>query len=817
MAFPYLAPFDDWVQVILKQREKDKIGGIFKNPYAVLTSAAKVVKSTPSQDPKIRKEQIKAILKGELAGGEKSYNGCIIANNISSLDLSYRTGLTAVGIDFDGKIIEVEGETDRRVSTPIIESIDIDTDGANNTLKKANVKVRCFTLKQFEMFENFFLKPGMNVLLEFGDSSILGGLLDKVDRNIIKKEDVTVYRSGEKQTILPISRLEDCLIPKNKFEEFSNELVSYYKSSLSGTIKYFTRIESSLGTYDLMAGIVTNFNFSIEENLTYSVDIEITQANQISLALPINPKKKFSTYNTTSENKAGQNSEREQIVDSICLNFDLEKSKLESILSKKHPEGKDWINDEFFNYNKVDTTQKDQVASANPYISLRFILKILMNYVITENDNAVDSNFFEFIIPKYYTKKVKDKPEFSGEVEFIPVQSKDNMISVSDSLIFPTDELPKMVDSGKDNKIDIKSNAEDGRINGYNFHYNGDLFIPGLGTNLKLNFNGKNDRLGNALNIFIKYEDVVRMWKQELYRIDFLEKLLDLINKNSLGLFQLVYGSTEENGPGSILDYKLATSSNAKIRPISEGDTFRFKIGPNESIVRSLSFNFEMSNLVAGQTIFNSNKFVSETIKAKGKTKEEFKDVKTIDDIELPANVYKAIDMSTLGNADGWYSINNIELKTIQERTLKKIQQIQTSSDQTAQQILSGSFDSNKDASTEAEKASDIIKQYSTQFKFGQKDSDLKTLIYKDEKFILEKISQTVEEKIKKPTLSPIDISLVVDGFSGFRCGYCFCVDGVPEIYNKSGVFQITNVKHQISNDGWQTTIEAGYLARKFD
>ena len=54
-------------------------------------------------------------------------------------------------------------------------------------------------------------------------------------------------------------------------------------------------------------------------------------------------------------------------------------------------------------------------------------------------------------------------------------------------------------------------------------------------------------------------------------------------------------------------------------------------------------------------------------------------------------------------------------------------------------------------------------------------------------------------------------MTIVIDGFSGFRCGQYFNIDGIPEIYNQIGVFQITNTKHNIQKDGWSTTIEAEF------
>jgi hypothetical protein len=66
-----------------------------------------------------------------------------------------------------------------------------------------------------------------------------------------------------------------------------------------------------------------------------------------------------------------------------------------------------------------------------------------------------------------------------------------------------------------------------------------------------------------------------------------------------------------------------------------------------------------MSNLVAGRTVFNAQKFLIESLK---KVKPE--DKKKID---LPADAYKSFDNSMFGNADGFYSINVIDLEALKE------------------------------------------------------------------------------------------------------------------------------------------------------
>ena len=50
-----------------------------------------------------------------------------------------------------------------------------------------------------------------------------------------------------------------------------------------------------------------------------------------------------------------------------------------------------------------------------------------------------------------------------------------------------------------------------------------------------------------------------------------------------------------------------------------------------------------------------------------------------------------------------------------------------------------------------------------------------------------------------------------MDGVVGISCGEYFLMDGVPEIYNQRGYFQVMNVKHSIKENRWTTTLEMAY------
>ncbi|MFM1930522.1 MAG: hypothetical protein RL387_1850, partial [Bacteroidota bacterium] len=163
MGFPFLAPLKKWTTDKLEAREKNKEALNTLMPFIILSSAAVVTRQAKTKD------ELKAIYASK-SYDSFSYKGCVIANSTDILK-NYQQSNTLVGYDLDGKPIEVDKETNRRVSMPIIESLEIDTDGGNNTLKTAQLKIRVFTLKQLEMFELFFLRPSMRVVLEYGWNS----------------------------------------------------------------------------------------------------------------------------------------------------------------------------------------------------------------------------------------------------------------------------------------------------------------------------------------------------------------------------------------------------------------------------------------------------------------------------------------------------------------------------------------------------------------------------------------------------------------------------------------------------------------------
>ncbi|MFM2394266.1 MAG: hypothetical protein RLZZ546_2248, partial [Bacteroidota bacterium] len=339
MGFPFLAPLKEWTTKKLEEREKNKEALNTLMPFVVLSSAAVVTKA-----PKTTKEL--QSLYASKSYDAFSYKGCVIANSTDILK-NYQLGKTVVGYDLDGKPIEVEGESNRRVSMPIIESVEIDTDGGNNTLKTAQVKIRVFTLKQLEMFELFFLRPSMRVVLEYGWNAGIREKLDITSKMFANKSHTEYLQ---------------------KYSKIFSHKEDAYRIAKS---EYINTLEDTKGNYDFMAGVVSNFTYSPQADGTFDVMMEISAGNELQLWMPV----KQSKNSDKSDAKSSDVNFTPYQTWVNKLTADLNNP---SFKDKFFNNQKDWEN-EFFNWGAINITQKDTTFSKDPYISFKLILVLVNN------------------------------------------------------------------------------------------------------------------------------------------------------------------------------------------------------------------------------------------------------------------------------------------------------------------------------------------------------------------------------------------------------------------------------------------------------
>jgi hypothetical protein len=756
MGFPFLSPLKPWIVKKLREREGN-LQNNFLKPFVMVSSAAIVTKSGDSMGiiGKIKEQQYDGI-----------YHGCVIANT-TEVDRLYQTGNTIVGYDLTGKEIIVEGELNRRVSTPLITKVDIDTDGGNNTLKSAKIEIKVFTLKQLEMFELFFLRPGMNVVLEYGNTA------DVKTKYLIQKE---LFAS------------KDYIDYVNKFVEIYSHKDNAYKDA---KLRYLKTLETTGGNYDYWAGKVTNFTLGVSDDGTYNIMLEISAGNELQMWMPIKQSKPNSKVNTQDTNVVTLKPYQTWV---NKLAADLGVPNLVDEFSDSKWEK------EFFNWGVINAKAEDTKISKKLYISFRLILHII-NKIRLVTDSPKQIGFV------YFKEKPNGKIDGTDDINaIIPIHSNQFIISSNEELIIPG-KLPKpIVTTEKEKDVIRLSEKEtiDGKINGYSFNVNED------GTNLTLYGIDGLPKLvegycGNLLNVFFNYESFVKTYIKAYTAADVINSLLQTVSANMYGLCNLTLqkeSDTPSAQPLTIIDRKL-TFPKPEEKP---ADIYRFNIGVgglnsvSSSIIQGFTFNMELSTLQQAQALYQSQIIINQSLKDGTKS----------DNQTTPSNdPYRHADMSFAKNADGYYSIDSIEVRKIKDMDAynKVIKKLTNSEEDTSVQ---------KDKAKETEKPpklDEVIKKNFVNFKENpdNKTGVARTLIYKDPSIIQHSIKK---DKQGSTALTYIEISIVLDGIAGISCGEYFHMGGVPEIYNQNGYFQIMNVKHMIDDNQWKTELHAGYLIK---
>lgn len=739
MGFPFLAPLKKSLVKKLKEREDNISYANSLMPFIILSSATVVTKNGKKVEEIIKNHDYK-----------DAFLGCVVANTTDIKNL-YQTGKTLVGYDLNGKPIEVEGETNRRISTPIIVSMELDTDGNNNTLKTAQLQIKVFSLKQLEMFELFFLRPAMKVVIEWGFNT---DIKDKSNKYII----------GSK------------LFAKKNFTDYLKAYVDIFshKDNAYREAKsvYLKTIQETNYEYDYMAGSVSNYTFSPETDGTYNIMLEVSAGNELQLWMPV--KQASTDAEAAKADKAPNATPFQSWVNKIAA--DMNYPDLKNSFNEK-----DDIN-EFFNWGVINEKQEDSKFSKDVYVSFRLLIKIISNLAVYKESE----------------KLIRIVYKFDGK-DVIPVNSSPFIISTTTDFILPG-QLPSIevaTDDAEKNKIIIKENKSiNSPVNGYSFNITNEIIKKGIElTNIDVSNenNGVASTIGNLLNVFFNWSTFVEIYTQSYALADLVNGLLGTINDNMFGLCDLQFGKPDDipcaSSNNTIIDVQLLTLPTPK--PQDNNDKiYRFKIGAIGSIVKEFTFNMELDALAQSQALYSTQLALNNV---KNDTSES-KETNT-------TRAYAQANNPQHRNQDGYYSVNAIELVLVEDS--EKWNTVIT------KELNSEVIKEEGDGEKEKQNMNEVLSQNFVKFKSTKGSTTSgNNLIYKDKSLIQSTINKSPPEAT---ALTFLEITLAIDGIAGLSSGEYFHIDGVPEIYNRNGYFQITNVKHGLDESGWKTTIVAGY------
>jgi hypothetical protein len=139
---------------------------------------------------------------------------------------------------------------------PGITSVSIDNIGAYGSVRKATINFQCWDIKQLEVLESLYMRPGYTVLLEFG-------------RNI-----KLVRKNG-------INSIEAVRSNDTFFTESNVNLHDYLKSLHQKSV-------DSGGNYDAFFGYITNYGWAVRPDGGYDCHTEIISTGEVLESIKVN-------------------------------------------------------------------------------------------------------------------------------------------------------------------------------------------------------------------------------------------------------------------------------------------------------------------------------------------------------------------------------------------------------------------------------------------------------------------------------------------------------------------------------------------------
>ena len=101
---------------------------------------------------------------------------------------------------------------------------------------------------------------------------------------------------------------------------------------------------------------------------------------------------------------------------------------------------------------------------------------------------------------------------------------------------------------------------------------------------------------------------------------------------------------------------------------------------------------------------------------------------------------------------------------------------------------------------------------------FGQELEKMTYITAYNDQLVFESLKNG-KDKVGEPqgvsALMPIKFSFTIHGVSGIKRGDKFRVGGIPKAYEDTGFFQVTAVKHTITDMIWKTEIEGGFRLQR--
>lgn len=706
-------------------------------------------------------------------------------NNDSSFEGSYETKA-------------ISGVVNTFRPKPGVDSIKVEFKGTMGSTKGVTVNFKVWSLEDLEIIEKLYMVPGISVIVEWGWSVSAVGGVDVGPHSKFYSNDAVQIASSEDPYGWAMGRI------------LSNRIV--YK-----------------GDYDGVIGVITNFNYSLNEYMGFDCSFELCAPGELWLEQSVSNVSEKCTAVDPNAVRKQSNLEAKfhkfwfdfQSEEAIEARWKLDKKNYPSITSPffvaqewelptstyvKERRGSVW---------DVGLWQwtKDQIKDAGEAIGInqRWLVYISWNKFVYELNAGINQFILDAkglpknpkqhavslamdlipiaIMPKMYPldpriitfqpigadyeRGASRRDEYEGAFESFISSIADDVNKNSNRAFGPASSIPKTLELTKET-LDDNVNA-----------------IKAIGTKIDIdNIQVSYDELSKELslgtigllnNVYLNVE-----WLRGISQLtageavtadDYLKKILDEVNKMGGGLWDLQFRYDEKYT--SLIHIFDANYTSVESRSNLEPYKFTLKDDPYP-LIRNLKLESKLVDGFKSMVLYGNSK-----------------DTGNYD------TSHQAMAMYSNKITDGFKIKQDINPET-GEGTQGHQNTCTTPDGKIVEQKIP------EDPAADLDMAYCLVKDDIDDDKVAALVSAMQAYIT----FINSRKPVAAAKIISnKNILLPFNCSFDIDGFSGLGWGNCVSVDYLPSRYEKPGgngkiLFQITKVNHDITSADWITTVE---------
>ena len=715
----------------------------------------------------------------------------------------------AVGLDKDGNLVTYQGlnvttppvnqfyngaygwgETDERGFVPLPGILDASLIYYNNgALSKAVINMKCFSRNQLALMDALYMRPGYNLLLEFGWSSWLNNETRKIQTfDSFQSPALNVLLGGA--TPGPSENPINFEIPR-----LINE----------------TR-KTTYGNYEGVFGKVTNFKWSFNPDGSYSCQTTLTGMGGVIESLKINGasyskavkeeiKKSTDKLQTIADtNVGGLGEEGKKVLNAILVKTELDQKldeyyqSFKGKLTNKKRDLK--VPGMFGKYGYKDVTIDKFPDPFDNFKRKSITFKKAMigfNGVHTDNDDNLSpvvyfnfGFFLSIIQDNFLIYNEKGNPIFSFDMDFANLEKDDNYIlnlpgqfSANPFVCFtPYNNVP----SGGDDSIGLKYDVDvPESVIGEIFSKVKDKFIVE---------SGKSQYLGKLAYVYVNYAYLKKCLLEakrdpndnSLALLPFLKTILAGICKARGGINNILLHEDINTNQIKFIE-EVPQNWASSIPPKSEADAF-CKIN-----------TYGVKNKVEGSIVRN--------LDMGGTISKEFANMISIG---AQSNGNKVNENAT---AFSKYNKGLVDRTFVDKNTSKEESESSKTPIEKEEETI-GTIWNEKMSSKGASSTDGLF--YSIMSRNRWVNEDVTALENANITFIkLLQGSLVNKNVISTPFFLPFNLSLDLDGISGIKLYQKFTIDDnvLPPSYDSDSVdLQIKAANHTVSATDWITKIE---------